>query len=134
LKLLLDTHLLLWAAGSNMPALPGRGLSPQAIALIDDLSNELIFSAASIWEVAIKNRLGRPDFRADPHLLRRGLIDNGYQELPIGGDHAAACGELPDIHKDPFDRLLVAQARVEGIILLTVDRKVAAYGGLARLV
>jgi PIN domain nuclease of toxin-antitoxin system len=126
MKLLLDTHLLLWAAGrpSRLPATARK--------LIDAPSNELLFSAASIWEVAIKRGLGRSDFQADPRLLRRGLLDNGYAELPILSDHVVALDSLPPIHKDPFDRLLVAQATVEGITLLTVDTIVAQYPGPIR--
>lgn len=128
MKLLLDTHLLLWAAGQ-----PDR-LSPAALRLIDNPANELFFSAASIWEVAIKRGLGRSDFQADPRLLRRGLLDNGYSELPILSDHVVAIDSLPPIHKDPFDRLLVAQATVEGVTLLTADSVVGLYPGPVRAV
>lgn len=128
MKLLLDTHLLLWSAG-----LPDR-LSGAALKLIDAPANELLFSAASIWEVAIKRGLCRSDFQADPRLLRRGLLDNGYSELPILSDHVVAIDSLPPIHKDPFDRLLVAQATVEGITLLTSDSVVAQYPGPVRIV
>lgn len=128
MKLLLDTHLLLWAAGQ-----PAR-LPVTATKLIDSPANELLFSAASIWEVAIKRGLGRSDFQADPRLLRRGLLDNGYGELPILSDHVVAIENLPPIHKDPFDRLLVAQASVEGITLLTADTVVAQYPGPIRVV
>ena len=89
--------------------------------------NQPIFSAASLWEVAIKHRLGRADFRVDARLLRRGLLDNGYDELPITSAHAVALDTLPPIHKDPFDRILVAQSIVEGITLLTADALVAQY-------
>jgi len=128
MKLLLDTHLLLWAAGE-----PNR-LRATATKLIKNPANELIFSAASIWEVAIKRGLGRNDFQADPRLLRRGLLDNGYGELPILSDHVVAIENLPPIHKDPFDRLLIAQAGVEGITLLTADSVVAKYPGPVRKV
>ncbi len=128
MKLLLDTHLLLWAAGE-----PDR-LSNEAKALIEDPDNELLFSAASVWEIAIKRRLGREDLRVDARLLRRGLLDNGYSELPISGDHAVAVDALPPIHSDPFDRILVAQATVEGITLVTSDRVVARYPGPVRQV
>ena len=123
MKLLLDTHLLLWAAGE-----PKR-LSKQARTLIDNPDNELLFSAASLWEVAIKRWLGREDFKVDARLLRRGLLDNGYSELPIISDHVVAAESLPPIHKDPFDRVLVAQATVEGVTLLTIDSLVAQYPG-----
>ena len=128
MKLLLDTHLLLWAAGEP------RRLSKRARTLIDNPDNELLFSAASLWEVAIKRGLGRQDFKVDARLLRRGLLDNGYSELPIISDHVVATESLPPIHKDPFDRVLVAQATVEGVTLLTVDSLVAQYPGPIRTV
>lgn len=126
MHLLLDTHLLLWAASE-----PER-LSPQAVAWIESSENQLWFSAASIWEVAIKAGLGRTDFRVDPHLLRRGLKENGYDELTISAQHAASVSHLPDIHKDPFDRMLVAQSEHEGFMLLTVDELVLSYPGPIR--
>jgi PIN domain nuclease of toxin-antitoxin system len=128
MKLLLDTHLLLWAAGK-----PDR-LPATARSLIEDPANEPLFSAASLWEVAIKRGLGRADFQVDARLLRRGLLDNGYGELPIVSDHVVATESLPPIHKDPFDRVLVAQATVEGITLLTSDSLVAQYPGPIRTV
>jgi PIN domain nuclease of toxin-antitoxin system len=128
MKLLLDTHLLLWAAGR-----PDR-LPKEGRALIEAPENELFFSAASLWEIVIKRGLGREDFKADARLLRRGLLDNGYSELPIGSEHAVAVENLPPIHKDPFDRILVAQAQVEGITLLTSDPMVAQYPGPVRSV
>jgi PIN domain nuclease of toxin-antitoxin system len=123
MKLLLDTHILLWAA--NEPA----RLSAQALALLEDPDNELLFSAASLWEVSIKNSLGRDDFKVDARLLRRGLLDNGYLELPISSAHAVFVESLPPIHKDPFDRILIAQATAEGITLVTADATVAKYPG-----
>jgi PIN domain nuclease of toxin-antitoxin system len=132
MKLLLDTQLLLWAAADE-GGIDG-GLSREAAALIDDLDNDLLFSAASLWEVSLKHALGRQDFRADPRLLRRGLLDNGYAELAITGEHALAAGGLPTLHKDPFDRMLVAQSMVEGITLVTADAIVAAYPGPIRRV
>jgi PIN domain nuclease of toxin-antitoxin system len=128
MKLLLDTHLLLWAAGEP------RRLSRQARTLIENPDNELLFSAASLWEVAIKRGLGREDFKVDARLLRRGLLDNGYGELPILSDHVVAIDSLPPIHKDPFDRILVAQATVEGVTLLTFDSLVSQYPGPIRTV
>jgi PIN domain nuclease of toxin-antitoxin system len=128
MKLLLDTHLLLWAAGQ-----PAR-LPARARALIKDPGNDLIFSAVSFWEIAIKRGLGRDDFRVDPRLLRRGLLDNGYSELPITSEHAIAIDTLPPLHNDPFDRILVAQATVEGVTLLTADPVVAKYRGPVRKV
>ena len=128
MKLLLDTHVLLWAAGN-----PDR-LSADAQALLNDPETEPYFSVASIWEIAIKRGLGRDDFKVEPRLLRRGLLDNGYSELSIFSEHAVAVDGLPGIHKDPFDRLLVAQAMVEGITLLTSDAMVSQYGGQIRMV
>ena len=126
MKLLLDTHLLLWAAGE--PKRLPKGIRT----LLEDKDNELLFSAASLWEVVIKSGLGRKDFRVEARLLRRGLVDNGYSELPIVSDHVVAIESLPPIHKDPFDRVLVAQATVEGITLLTNDPVVAWYPGPIR--
>lgn len=123
MKLLLDTHLLLWASG-----VPDR-LSVKTVSLIENPDNELMFSPVSLWEVAIKRGLGRDDFRVDPHLLRRGLIDNEYRELPVTSAHAVAVDGLPPVHKDPFDRLLIAQAIAEGITLATIDEIVARYPG-----
>jgi len=122
-KFLLDTQLLLWAAGR-----PDR-MSAAARALIESPENELFFSAASLWEVIVKGALGRGDFKVDARLLRRGLLDNGYAELAIGTQHVVAVESLPPIHRDPFDRLLVAQATTEGITLLTTDGQVARYPG-----
>lgn len=128
MKLLLDTHLLLWAAGEP------RRLSKSARTLIGNPDNELLFSSASLWEVAIKRRLGREDFKVDARLLRRGLLDNGYSELPIISDHVVATESLPLLHRDPFDRILVAQATVEGVTLLTIDSQVSQYAGPIRTV
>lgn len=122
MMLLLDTHILLWAAYS-----PDR-LSQRARQLLRTAEHTLTFSVASIWEVAIKASLNRPGFTAAPGVLRRGLIESGYVELDITSAHAVAVSDLPAIHGDPFDRMLVAQARVEGITLLTMDARVADYG------
>lgn len=128
MKLLLDTHLLLWAAGSS------SRLSRTARTLLSNAENEPMFSAASLWEIAIKRSLDRPDFQVDPRVLRRSLLDNGYTELPVTSQHAVAVDDLPALHKDPFDRILVAQAAVEGITLLTADPLVAQYPGPIRKV
>lgn len=126
--LLLDTHVLLWAAGN-----PER-LSTTAREMLEAPDNELLFSAASVWEIAIKFGLGREDFRVEPRRLRRGLIDNGYREIAVASEHAVALDLLPPLHRDPFDRLLVAQAHVEGVTLLTADAQVAQYPGPIRLI
>ena len=123
MKYLLDTHLLLWAAHA-----PER-LSAQALVVFNNPEHELLFSAASIWEVAIKTGLGRDDFKVDVRVFRRGLLDNGYLELSISSAHAVFLTSLPALHKDPFDRMLVAQATAEGITLLTSDSVVASYPG-----
>jgi PIN domain nuclease of toxin-antitoxin system len=127
-KILADTHILLWA--SDHPS----KLSKDAVSLLSDLKNELFFSPLSIWEVAVKGALGRKDFQFDPRTLRRDLLDNGYTELPLTSEHALAVQGLPPLHKDPIDRLLVAQATVEGILFLTVDRQIAKYPGPIRKV
>jgi PIN domain nuclease of toxin-antitoxin system len=127
-KLLLDTQLLLWAAGQP------EKLSAEARTLVEAADNELLFSAVSVWEITIKKGLGRPDFRVEPRVLRRGLLDNGYVELPITSQHAVGVDSLPALHRDPFDRLLVAQAQAEGIMLITADPRVAEYPGPVRRV
>ena len=128
MKLLLDTHLLLWAAGDS------DRLSTDTRVLLSDEANTLHFSSASIWEVAIKSAYDRPDFSVDPAILRRGLLENGYFELVINSEHAIAAAALPPIHRDPFDRMLIAQAAIEGFLLLTSDSTVADYPGPVRMV
>lgn len=123
MNLLVDTHLLLWAAGDP------QKLSRAARRLLDDAGNELWFSAASLWEVAIKHGLGREDFRVEPRRLRRGLLTHSWRELAITSEHAVATEDLPPTHKDPFDRMLLAQAAVEGLTLVTSDAIVARYPG-----
>ncbi len=109
-------------------------MSAAARELLDDPHNTPIFSAASMWEIAIKSGLGRSDFLVNARLLRRALIDNGYGELAITGEHAVAVDGLPPLHKDPFDRLLIAQSMVEGITLLTSDPRLARYPAPVQLV
>jgi PIN domain nuclease of toxin-antitoxin system len=128
MKLLADSHILLRAASS-----PGR-LSESATALLIDPENELYFSAANIWEIAIKSALGRADFKTDAIRLQQGLLANGYHELPILSAHGVAAAGLPPIHKDPFDRILIAQAATEQMLLLTSDLTIAKYQGPVRLV
>jgi PIN domain nuclease of toxin-antitoxin system len=120
-KLLLDTHILLWAAGQP------EKLSESARTLLTTPENFLFFSAASIWEIVIKRGLGRDDFKVDPRRLRKMLIVHGYTELPVTAEHALKIETLPLLHKDPFDRLLLAQAHTEGLLLLTVDASVLQY-------
>lgn len=126
MKLLLDTHLLLWAAGQL------QKLTKTARELIENPQKALFFSAASIWEIIIKNGLGRAYFQVDVSVFRRGLLDNGYAKLTIKSKHAIYVKSLPPIHIDPFDRMLIAQSSVEGIILLTSDATVLQYAGSIR--
>ena len=125
---LLDTQLLIWAAYA-----PQRLASPFAAELVDR-HNDIRYSLASLWEVAIKSSLGREDFQVDPPALRRGLLREGFQELPIQAEHVLAVRDLPWIHRDPFDRLLVVQAQREGLRLFTTDRRLAEYGEAVRWV
>ncbi len=99
-----------------------------------DPENILFFSVASLWEITIKHALGHQDFQVDIDLLRRHLLDNGYNELPIVSQHIAMVSHLPSIHKDPFDRILIAQAMSEGILLLTSNSCIAQYPGPIRRV
>jgi PIN domain nuclease of toxin-antitoxin system len=119
--LLLDTHILLWMAddADRLPAAARK--------LVGDRGNDLFFSAISICEIAIKSALGRVDFQVDARLFRRGLLAEGYTELPVTGEHGAAVASLPLLHKDPFDRILIAQAIVEGLPLVTSDPVIARY-------
>lgn len=123
-----DTHILLWAAAGS------DRLSGEARVLIEDRANTLLFSAASLWEIAIKSALGRADFHVDVRTLRESLVAHGYRELAVTGAHGVAVASLPAIHRDPFDRLLIAQAMAEGAVLVTADRIVATYSAPIRLV
>ena len=128
MRLLLDTHLLLWAAALS------RRLPAEARALIEDAGNEVYYSAASIWEIAINSALRRKDFRIDIEALRRALPRMGLIELPVAGAHAAGVTRLPPVHRDPFDRLLVAQSIAEPLTLLTNDVVLAHYWNGVRVV
>ena len=121
MKLLLDTHVVLWAASQP------EKLSKSARNLLTTPENDLFFSVASMWEIVIKRGLGREDFKVNPRRLRKMLIANGYTELAIDAEHVFTVETLPLLHKDPFDRLLLAQARTEGMLLLTVDASVLQY-------
>jgi PIN domain nuclease of toxin-antitoxin system len=123
MKLLLDTHILLWLISAS------QRLPSAARGLLADTQNKLFFSVVSLWEITIKNSRGDPDFQVDARILRRELLGHGYQELVITGDHVVTVDTLPLLHKDPFDRLLIAQATIEGITLLTKDKLVASYPG-----
>ena len=128
MRLLVDTHLLLWAAGKS------RRLPKEARRLLEDPANEVLFSAASLWEIVIKAALRRPDFRVDIALLRPALAEMGFTELAIAGAHAERLASLPSLHRDPFDRMLVAQSLAESLVLLTNDEVLAGYGDVAKVV
>ena len=128
MSLLLDTHILVWIATAS------HRLPPDVRQRLGARKETLVFSAASLWEVAIKNSLGRGDFPVDGADLRRGLLARRYEELSVTGPHALETAALPAIHSDPFDRILIAQARYEGLTLLTADRRVARYPGPIELV
>ena len=121
MKFLLDTHLLLWAAEGTLPE--------KAAQYINDVTNKLFFSPASIWEIIIKSELGREDFIIDPASLYNGLLEAGYNELTITGQHTLLVSTLPPLYKDPFDRILLAQSAYEGIPLLTSDDVLSRYPG-----
>jgi PIN domain nuclease of toxin-antitoxin system len=123
MNLLLDTHLVLWSTYES------HRLSVRAKAMMQHPDSRLFFSTVNLWEITIKRSLGRPDFQVDPQEVRDTLLANGYGELVITSEHAIAVGGLPAMHGDPFDRLLIAQAAIEGHLLLTADRKVAKYPG-----
>jgi PIN domain nuclease of toxin-antitoxin system len=123
-RVLLDTHLLLWALSAP------EKLSKRARERID--SSDVFVSAASIWEISIKSALGK--LEADPNEILAGVEPAGFTHLAIVGGHAAKVVELPPIHKDPFDRLLVAQARFEPMILLTDDAVLGGYGDVVEVV
>jgi PIN domain nuclease of toxin-antitoxin system len=127
-RLLLDTHLLLWAAARS------ARLPREARELLQDDSNDVYYSAASIWEIAIKSSLRRKDFRVDLTQLLGILPEVGLIELPVTAAHAAGVTGLPFIHRDPFDRLLIAQSLVEPLTLLTNDAVLKRYRVGARVV
>jgi PIN domain nuclease of toxin-antitoxin system len=128
LRFLLDTHFVVW-----VPVNDDR-ISRQARTILNDPANQFVFSVSSIWEIAIKRGLQRRDFLFDPREIRRQLIENGYEELTLQSRHVVAVDSMASIHKDPFDRILIAQAMVEGITLLTADPAIAQYPGPIRKV
>jgi len=121
MRLLVDTHILLWSASGELPL--------EAARYIQNMEYTLLFSPASIWEVVIKRGLGREDFFVNPASLYSGLLTAGYEELPITGRHTLLVSNLPPLHKDPFDRILLAQSASEGIPLLTSDSVLSHYPG-----
>ena len=122
MRLLLDTQIVIWAATDD------PRLSAVARALIGDAANQIFVSVVSLWEVAIKFSLGRADFRHSAADLRTGMLRAGWEELDMKGEHALAVSDLPGIHSDPFDRILLAQARWEDMKLLSADRMLWRYG------
>jgi PIN domain nuclease of toxin-antitoxin system len=128
MRILLDTHILIWAITT-----PER-LEPEARAAILDTGNEVLFSAASIWEIAIKAALRRTDFVARPEIVAQEALDIGFAELPVRSIAAARVADLPMLHRDPFDRLLIAQAIEEPAILFTADAHLASYSELVKQV
>lgn len=128
MRVLLDTQLVLWLSGEP------HKLSAEVRAIIEDADNEIVFSVVNLWEVAIKKALARPDFQINPRRLRQQLLASDYRELAVLAEHTLSVGDLPPIHRDPFDRILIAQAQVEGLTLLTTDGKIAGYPGDIRQV
>ena len=127
MHLLLDTHLLVWSMGSpeRLPA----GLAP----MLEDPGHIPVFSVASLWELVIKATLNRPGFEVQPALLRRALLDAGWQELPVRAEHVFAVADLPPLHRDPFDRLLAVQAMADDLVLASTDPAFALFeGGVTR--
>jgi PIN domain nuclease of toxin-antitoxin system len=128
MRLLVDTHLLLWSAAKS------RRLSKVARSLLQDPGNVVMFSAASLWEVAIKAALRKRDFDVEIEILRPALAEMGFVELAVTGAHAERLAALPLVHKDPFDRMLIAQCLTEPLVLLTNDELLAQYGSVVRVV
>jgi PIN domain nuclease of toxin-antitoxin system len=128
MRLLVDTHVLLWAA-----AQPER-LPPTFRRRLESPESTVLFSSSSIWEIAIKSRIGRLELAVEPEEIARTAVERGFEELPITSVHAAATARLPLFHRDPFDRLLVAQAIEEPARLLTMDRALSRYSELVELV
>jgi PIN domain nuclease of toxin-antitoxin system len=127
MQLLLDTHFLLWSVAAS------RRLPAAVRDLLVNPGNTVLYSAASVWEIAIKAGLGRTDFRVDVARLLRAVAETGFVELAVTSTHAARVAALPDLHKDPFDRLLIAQAFTEPAVLLTNDALLGPYGPMVRV-
>ena len=126
MQLLLDTHLLLWAVVE-----PER-LDVALVGMLEDPLNTPVFSVVSLWELVIKRGLDRTDFQLEPSLLRQALLEAGWRELPVQAHHVLAVGQLPPLHRDSFDRLLLAQAQADGLLLITADQQLAQYPGPVR--
>ena len=127
MKFLLDTHILIWAA------IAPHKISSELSSLLSDPSNYLYFSSASIWEISIKESMGKKDFKVSTKKLHEGLVENGYKEIKVSDLHAMEVIKLPFIHRDPFDRILVATAIWENMPLLTNDSTLSPYHSLVRV-
>ncbi len=121
MKILLDTNILIWVTASP------EKVPENILHQIQDTKNTIFFSAASIWEIAIKHTFGKPDFFFNPLIIHQALVENNYTELPITSNHAIAIQHLQKIHKDPFDRMLIAQAIAENMLLMTADQTIVKY-------
>ncbi len=128
MQLLVDTHLLLWSVAAS------KKLPPTAREMLTDPANDVFYSAVSVWEIAVKSGLGRDDFQVDMPSLLQAFVTAGFVELAITSTHAARVTSLPDLHKDPFDRLLVAQALSEPALLLTNDAQLGQYGAHVQVI
>lgn len=123
MNLLLDTHTFLWFV------LDEPQLSASASALIEDTANDILISPATFWEIAIKVKLGKLDLRSPYDVfMHRGIVGNEFTILPIEPKHTSLLTTMPLHHKDPFDRLLVAQAKVENMAIISGDEMLDAYG------
>lgn len=122
MKALIDSHILIWHAFGEL------GIkAPKAQAIIKDFNHELYFSSVSVWEVVIKSSLNKPNFNIDAKQLTHGLLQDGFKQLKIENHHLYEIKNLPNIHKDPFDRLLLAQAKTEHMRFLTADQLILKY-------
>ena len=128
MRILLDTHILLWAVAQSSQ------LGTEARTLLEDTDNLLYCSTASLWEITIKSGLRRADFEVALPALRQALTQMDIEELPVLGNHTEQLLKLPPLHKDPFDRMLVAQSMAEPLVLLTNDSLLAQYWDGVRLV
>lgn len=128
MRILLDTHILLWALGDR------SRLGDAILSAIESEENDVLFSAASIWEIAIKASRGKADFGVSPTEIADAALGAGFTELPIRSRAACRVADLPLLHRDPFDRILIAQALEEPAVLYTADAQLTAYSELVKRV
>jgi PIN domain nuclease of toxin-antitoxin system len=126
MRILLDTHVLIWAVAD------AARLDARTVDELEDTANDILFSAASIWEIAIKYQLSRPDFLHEPNEVAQAALAIGFVELPVSAAAAAMVARLPQRHRDPFDRLLIAQALAEPALLYTADPQLVPYSDLVK--